>query len=91
MQTGTNPNTKEERTNRNAFHYFAINNYVPLARLLEKWGTDVNHIDNYHLTSAKLAKQHNNMEAFDFLEHLEFKTKPEQINSKQRASVKFSE
>ncbi|KAK9710306.1 Ankyrin repeats (3 copies) [Popillia japonica] len=73
LLVGTNPNTKELRTNRNAFHYFAINGYLPLARLLEKWGTDVLHSDVYYLTPLILAKQHDNLDAVDFLEDLEMR------------------
>ncbi|GJQ73578.1 hypothetical protein Trydic_g13923 [Trypoxylus dichotomus] len=92
LQSGIDPNTTDNLTNRNAFHYFAINNYLPLARELSNWGTDVYHIDRYNLTPLKLAKQHSNMDAVDFLDDLEYKrvASLESQNSKH-FKVKFND
>lgn len=75
LENGTNPNTRDERTNRNGLHYFAMNNYIPLGRLLVEWGTDPFHLDNYNLSPLKIATQHNNLDAMDFLQDLETKRK----------------
>lgn len=67
VKKGVNVNMQDRITRRTALHFVGLTGYVPLARLLLKWGVDVMTPDVLGKTAAEIAKQHSNDEVYELL------------------------